>query len=203
MLNYLWTGMIVIGIIWGSLTGNLEAVSSAILDSAGSAVTLCITMLGIICMWTGLMEVAKRGGLIAQLTRLISPFVQFLFPEIPKGHPAAEHISMNITANLLGLGWASTPSGLNAMKELAKLNHYQLKASNAMCNFLILNISSLQLIPVSIIAYRSQYGAANPSSIIGPALLATFVSSLAAIIFIKLIPLFQKESDTQHGREHS
>lgn len=203
MLNLLWMGMILIGMVWGTAHGRIHELSEAILTSGQEAVELCISMLGIMCIWTGIMEVAKKGGLIAQLTRLLSPFVRFIFPEIPKGHPAADHISLNITANLLGLGWASTPSGLAAMRALAELNHYQPAASDAMCNFLILNISSLQLIPVTVIAYRSQYGAENPADIIGPALIATGASTLAAVLFIKLICRVHQWRSTPHGGAHS
>ena len=148
------------------------------------------------------MEIAQKSGLIAKLTRGIQPFISFLFPRIPKGHPAREYIATNLIANVLGLGWACTPAGLKAMEELAKLeaergNPAYLPeqqgieaagarvASNEMCTFLILNISSLQLIPVNMIAYRSQYGSVNPAGIIAPAILATFVSTLTAVIYCK------------------
>ncbi len=203
MLNILWAAMIFIGIIWGVIQGRIPELGQAVLTSGQEAAELCISMLGIMCIWTGVMEVAKKGGLITQLTHILSPFVSFIFPEIPRNHPAADHISLNIAANLLGLGWASTPSGLAAMKELAALNKYSPCASNAMCDFLILNISSLQLIPVTIIAYRSQYEAANPADIIGPGLIATGVSTLAAIVFIKLIRLFHRWGSIPHDCGHS
>lgn len=183
MLNSLWAGMILIGMVWGAVNGQIDAIGTAILTSGTDAVELSISMLGIMCIWSGIMEIAQQSGLIRKLTQLLTPLIHFLFPEIPKDHPAAAHISLNITANILGLGWASTPSGLAAMKDLAALNNYSPIASNAMCNFLILNISSLQLIPVSVIAYRSQYGAANPADIIGPAIAATGVSTMSAMIF--------------------
>ena len=189
MLNAIWAGMIVLGILYGAFTGNLETVSNAALESAGEAVDLCITMCGIMGLWTGLMKIAQQAGLIAALTRGISPFVSFLFPRIPKNHPARESISTNIVANVLGLGWAATPAGLRAMSELAHLEEERGKltdvASDEMCTFLILNISSLQLIPVNMIAYRSQYGSASPAAVVGPAVLATLVSTLAAVIFCR------------------
>ena len=155
MLNAIWAGMIVLGILYGAFTGNLEAVSNAALESAGEAVDLCITMCGIMGLWTGLMKIAQQAGLIAALTRGISPFVSFLFPRIPKNHPARESISTNIVANVLGLGWAATPAGLKAMEDLAQLEEKRRQtgylknvpkdtASNEMCTFLILNISSGQ-----------------------------------------------------------
>mgnify|MGYP005918039017 CR=1 FL=1 len=194
MLNAIWAGMIVLGILYGAFTGNLEAVSNAALESAGEAVDLCITMCGIMGLWTGLMKIAQQAGLIAALTRGISPFVSFLFPRIPKNHPARESISTNIVANVLGLGWAATPAGLSAMQELKKVSRQKEGvASREMCTFLVLNISSLQLIPVNMIAYRSQYGSANPSMITGPAILATAISTLVAVIFCKLACMGREE----------
>lgn len=199
MLNAIWAGMIVLGILYGAFTGNLEAVSNAALESAGEAVDLCITMCGIMGLWTGLMKIAQQAGLIAALTRGISPFVSFLFPRIPKNHPARESISTNIVANVLGLGWAATPAGLEAMEELQKLEEDRRLgkaagpvrkrgvASNEMCTFLIVNISSLQLIPVSVIAYRSQYGSVNPTAVVGPGIAATAVSTGVAILFCRIM----------------
>lgn len=204
MLNYIWAVMIMLGVFYASLTGRMEQVTNAALDSAGEAISLCLTMAGVVALWMGLMEIAKEAGLIQKMTKGISPFLDFMFPRIPKKHPAREYIATNIIANILGLGWACTPAGLKAMEELAKLDDeraaattghmeiYKKKvsepervASPEMCDFLILNISSLQLIPVNMIAYRSQYGSVNPAAIIVPAILATCVSTLTAIIYCK------------------
>lgn len=243
----MWAVMILAGILYGTFTGNLEAVTSKALDSAGEAVSLCITMAGVMALWMGTMEIGQQSGLMEKMTRGIRPLLHFLFPRIPKDHPALPYISTNIIANVLGLGWACTPAGLKAMEALAKLEEerktpgyeteqvyeaghehgigqrhepgrengmereqetrrmYEIKqeiekkeekkigmcpqerrASNEMCTFLILNISSLQLIPVNMIAYRSQYGSTNPAGIIAPALVATTVSTLAAILFCKI-----------------
>lgn len=111
MLNYIWAFMILIGIVYGAFSGNMEAVSKAALDSAGEAVSLCITMIGVMALWVGLMEIAQKSGLISKLTRGISPFITFLFPNIPRDHPARGYISTNLIANILGLGWACTPAG--------------------------------------------------------------------------------------------
>ena len=200
MLNYLWGFMILIGLGYGIVTGQVEALSNAAIDSAGEAVTLALTMLGIMAMWTGLMEVARRAGIMDRMTKGLYPVLRFLFPRIPKGHKANEYIAANIIANVLGLGWAATPMGLKAMKELASLERERIakqkkpggmdpddvqvtKASDEMCTFLVINISSLQLIPVSVIAYRAQYGAVNPAAIVLPGLIATVASTLAAVIF--------------------
>lgn len=187
MLNYLWGFMILIGIIYAALTGNLPVVTDAALDSAREAVTLCITMVGVMSFWVGLMRIAENSGIISGAAKKLDPFLRFMFPGIPKGHKANEYISTNMIANIFGLGWAATPAGLKAMEELGKLNHHSKTASKDMCTFLIINISSLQLIPVNMIAYRSQYGSANPTRIVGPAIIATLVSTLAGIIFAKVM----------------
>lgn len=185
MLNYIWAFMILVGILYGSVTGNISAVGNGILDSAKEAVSLCVTMLGVMALWTGIMEIANESGLIRAATNRIIPIIRGLFPELPKEHKAWNYISLNIIANILGLGWAATPAGLKAMEELQSLNRSDV-ASDAMCTFLIINISSLQLIPVNIIAYRSQYGSVNPAAIVAPAILATLVSTLAAVFYCSI-----------------
>ena len=204
MLNYLWAGMMAAGIFWAALHGNMDAVTNGALESTKEAVSLCITMLGIMSFWCGILKIGENAGLIGQLTRNMRPVIRFLFPNLPADHPAAKHISTNMIANMLGLGWAATPAGLRAMEELENLekerredekNRPDIKraaqpagtASNEMCTFLIVNISSLQLIPINMIAYRSQYGSMNPAAIVGPALLATTVSTLAGIVFCKIM----------------
>ena len=187
MLNSLWAGMILIGIIFAAFTGRIPEITDAALDSSKEAVTLCITMLGVMACWMGLMEIASKAGMIEKGAKMLKPFVRFLFPEVPEGHKAGEHITTNIIANFLGLGWAATPAGLKAMEELGKLNHGSPVASNAMCNFLILNISSLQLIPVNVIAFRSQYGSVNPTAIVGAGIVATAISTGTAIVFCKIM----------------
>jgi len=192
MLNFLWGAMLLIGIVYGAATGRMNEVTDAALSSAKEAVSLCITMAGIVAMWVGIMEIAKSSGLVERLTRKMRPLLGFLFPDVPGEHRAMEFISANMIANFLGLGWAATPFGLKAMEELAKLEKQRKSvspgtASNAMCTFLILNISSLQLIPVNIIAYRSQYGSVNPTAIVGPGIVATAVSTVVAVIFCKVM----------------
>lgn len=224
MLNYIWAFMILVGIVYGAMTGKMAEVTNAALDSAGDAVSLCITMIGVMALWVGLMEIAQKSGLIAKMTKGIQPFISFLFPDIPKGHPAREYISTNLIANVLGLGWACTPAGLKAMEALADLERERGNpsylcegkdkrsshqdgtapsavkgrgsceriASTEMCTFLILNISSLQLIPVNMIAYRQQYGSVNPAGIIAPAIVATFFSTLTAIAYCKIMNMRRK-----------
>ena len=190
MLNTIWAVMILIAVLYGAFTGRMSDVTNAALDSAGEAISLCITMAGVVALWMGLMEIATRAGLVAKLTRGIAPFLKFMFPRLPKDHPAGQYIATNIIANVLGLGWACTPAGLKAMEALAQLEaergNPNQRASNEMCTFLILNISSLQLIPVNMIAYRNQYGSTNPTAIIAPAIAATLVSTLIAILYCKI-----------------
>ncbi len=215
MLNTIWAVMILLGVVYAACTGRLDAVTNAALDSAGEAISLCITMAGVMGLWMGLMQIAQSAGLVEKMTRAISPFLHFMFPRIPANHPALGYIATNIIANVLGLGWACTPAGLKAMEELANLEKergtegYVEKvnlgksdiearcseggssgtgervASAEMCTFLILNISSLQLIPVNMIAYRSQYGSVNPAIIIAPAIAATLFSTVVAVIYCK------------------
>lgn len=187
MLNLLWAAMILIGITYGAMHGRLAEVTDAALTSSKEAVALCIAMAGIMALWVGVMEIAQNAGLIDAMTKKMRPILRFLFPNIPEGHEALEHISTNMIANFLGLGWAATPAGLKAMESLGELNGHSKTASTEMCTFLIINISSLQLIPVNIIAYRSQYGSVNPTAIVGPAIAATMVSTVAGVIFCKIM----------------
>ena len=182
--------MILAGIMWGAANNTLDMVTQSILDSAGDAVKLCLTMAGIMSFWCGILEIGNRAGLIEWLAEKMSPILSFLFPELEKDHPARVPIAVNMVANMLGLGMAATPAGLLAMKLLGQETR-QNRASDAMCTFLIINISSLQLVPVSMIAYRSQYGSENPAAILGPALIATGCSTLAAVIFCKLVQLWK------------
>ena len=190
-MNYLWAGMMLVGIVYAAFHGTLPQVTEGALDAAKEAVSLCITMTGVMSFWVGLMKIAEKTGMIAGLSRKLKPILQFLFPGIPKGHIANEYIATNFIANVFGLGWAATPAGLKAMEALEDLEKERGNsgdaASDEMCTFLILNISSLQLISVNLIAYRSQYGSANPAATVGPGIVATVCSTLAAIIFCKII----------------
>lgn len=205
MLNYLWGFMIIIGTIFAAFTGNLPSVTEAALDSAKEAVTLCITMIGVMSFWVGLMKVAERAGIIEGASKKLEPFLNFLFPKIPKDHKAREYISTNMIANFFGLGWAATPAGIKAMEELEKLEEERRTnpvlgkrgvpkgiASTEMCTFLIVNISTIQLIPINIIAYRTQYGSTNPTGIVGGAILATLVSTITGIVFARVMERIRK-----------
>ena len=183
MLNYLWGCMILIGVVYAALTGNIDSVTSGALDGAKDAVSLCITMLGVMAFWCGLMEIAEKSGLIDKCKCGVAPLISWLFPNVPRQSRAFSYITTNMISNFLGLGWAATPAGIRAMQELSELNGHNSVASCDMCTFLVINISSIQLIPVNIIAYRSQYGSANPTSILFPSIIATTCSTFVAVIF--------------------
>ena len=199
-MNYLWAGMILVGVVYAAFTGRLPDVTTAALDSAKEAVTLCITMLGVMSFWMGLMKIAEQAGAISAFTKSLRPTLRFLFPNLPKEHVVNAYLATNMVANIFGLGWAATPAGLKAMEELQKINEenclrygeneYRGRdiATKEMCDFLIINISSLQLVPINIIAYRAQYGSATPTDIMGPAIAATTVGTVVAVIFCKLMP---------------
>ena len=196
MLNYLWAGMTLTGILWGALHGQMTAVTDGAIQASKEAVTLCISMLGVMTLWTGVLEIGHRSGLVDQLARKMGPVLTFLFPRLDPDGEARKQISVNMIANILGLGWAATPAGLKAMEELKKVEEergmggaarQEGTASNEMCTFLIINISSLQLIPMNMIVYRSQYGSVNPTAIAGPALAAAFISTVVAVIFCRVM----------------
>lgn len=187
MMNYLWGGMLLLGVIYGAFAGTLDGVTEAIINSAKEAVNLVIAIAGITAFWTGIMKIAEQTGLVEKLARRIQPLLRFLFPELKNQEKANYYISLNFLSNFLGLSHASTSSGLLAFQELDRLNGYSTIASKSMCTFLIINVSSLQLLPINMIAYRAQYGSPNPVAIVGPAIFATGMSTLAAVIFCRIM----------------
>ena len=185
MMNKIWCFMILAGLIVGSFNGKITTLSDTILSSSKEAVELCILMFGIVGLWSGLMNIALSLGITTQLQKLLTPFLTFLFPNL-KNQKAKEYISTNIVANILGLGWAATPSGLKAMEELQTLNPKKERASNVMILFSVINISSIQLIPFTMLKIRADAGSTNPNEIIISTLVATTVSTIVAIISCKL-----------------
>ena len=190
MLNYLWAGMILVGIIIAAIQGNLAEVCEGVITSSKEAVELLFVMAGVVSMWNGMLYIAKNSGLIEMLSEKMRPVIGFLFPGLPKDHAANSYICANFIANILGLGWACTPTGIQAMQALKQLEKERGGengvASDEMCTFLLLNISSLQLIPINMIAYRAQYGSVNPMAVVGPSLIATTVTTVLAIIICKM-----------------
>ena len=187
MMNYLWSGMLLLGVIYGAFAGTMDGDTDAIINSAKEAVNLVIAIAGTTAFWTGIMKIAEQTGLVEKLARRIQPLLRFLFPELKNQEKANYYISLNFLSNFLGLSHASTSSGLLAFQELDRLNGYSTIASKSMCTFLIINVSSLQLLPINMIAYRAQYGSPNPAAIVGPAIFATGMSTLAAVIFCRIM----------------
>ncbi|MDE5981410.1 MAG: spore maturation protein [Bacteroidaceae bacterium] len=192
VLNYIWIGFFLISFLVAVvqlMMGNTQ-VFPAIMDStfsnARTAFDISIGLTGTLSLWMGIMKIGEKGGLVNAISRLLSPVFTRLFPEIPAGHPAFGHIFMNLSANMLGLDNAATPLGLKAMEEMQKLNTRKERATNAMIMFLVLNTSGLTLVPVSILVYRAQMGAAQPTDVFIPILLATTVATMAAIIITGL-----------------
>lgn len=189
MLNILWVIMIAGGIFFAAFHGTMGQITESFISSSTEAVNLCIFMLGVIGVWNGMMEIAVKSGLMKKIAKTMYPFIHWLFPDIPPRHKANEYIAANMAANILGLGWAASPAGLKAMRELQKLEEGGGRASDMMCAFLVLNISSLQLVPINMIAYRSQYGSVNPAAVVLPAICATMISTIAGIVFIKIMEI--------------
>ena len=200
MLNYIWFGMMFIAVIVGILTGNIDAVTQAAIDMAKTAVEIAIGLIGIMALWLGTMKIAEESGLIRIIARAIRPITIRLFPEVPEDHPAIGSIILNMAANLLGLGNAATPLGLKAMEELQELNPEKDTATNAMCTFLAINTSSVQLIlPATVVALMG--AAANQIFI--TTILATGLSTIAAIIavrFLEKLKRFEMPNRNNHDR---
>ncbi|HJE93632.1 nucleoside recognition protein [Anaerotignum lactatifermentans] len=187
MLNVIWGFFLIGGILTGVFLGRMDLVTNAVIDGGRNAVELAFTMAGVVAVWSGILKIAEKGGMIDALAEKMEPFLDFLFPEVPRGHAARRYISANFAANFLGLGWAATPAGLLAMEELAKLNGKTGRASNAMCMFLVVNMSSLQLVTVNILAYRAEYGSAAPAEIMGAGIAATLGTTLVGILLAKIL----------------
>lgn len=188
MLNWIWLGLVLLSVILGGLSGQLEPVTKAAFEACEKAVMgLALPMVGIFALWLGIMRLAEKSGLIEILARALRPLMRFLFPEVPADHPAMGAMVMNMAANMLGLGNASTPLGLRAMQHLERLNPHPGTATNAMCTFLAINTSSIQLIPATAVAILAAAGAANPTSIIGTAFFATLCSTVVGITAVKVL----------------
>lgn len=201
VLNYIWIALLLIAVVVALIswltTGNadiLTAVMQSMFDSAKSGFEISLGLTGVLALWLGILKIGERGGAVNALARFSAPFFSKLFPEVPKNHPVMGSIFMNISANMLGLDNAATPMGLKAMKELQELNHGSDRASNAMVMFLVLNTSGLTLIPITVMSYRAQFGAVNPTDVFLPILIATYVSSLVGLVATAIsqrINLFQ------------
>lgn len=192
MLNIIWPIFIIISFVYAIFMGNVDSINNSIFESTESAVNLSITLLGTICLWNGIMEIASRTKVIDKLTKLLSPVVKFLFPDLKNDINIQRQISMNMIANILGLGNAATPLGIKAMKSMQKNNNQKEKLTNSMAMFIVLNTASLQIIPTTVIAIRSSLGSSNPTQIIFPVWIATIVAAIVGIFVTKIFIKFDK-----------
>lgn len=187
MLNKIWPFFIIISFIYAIYSGNIFNVNNAVFDSAEQTVNLCLTMFGTLCLWNGIMKIAVKTSLIEKLTKFLKPVISFIFPEIKNDKKISKEISMNMVANILGLGNASTPLGLKAMDSMQKQNPDKSKLSNSMAMFILVNTASLQIIPTTVIAIRSSLGSSNPTKIILAVWVATISAFFTAIVAGKLL----------------
>ncbi len=195
MLNKIWPLFIIVSFIYAFFSGNIEKVNSGIFESTKSAVNLSVIFLGTICLWNGIMQIAYKSNLINIIVKMLNPIIKILFPEIKNNGKIKKEISMNIVANILGLGNAATPLGIKAMNSLQEINKDKNKLSNSMMMFIVINTASLQLIPTTVIAIRTSLNSNNPTSIVVPVWGATICSIIIAVIFTKILIWKSKENN--------
>lgn len=196
MINVIWLFLIVSGIVYAGLQGRIDVVTQSAISAAEGAVALSLKLIGVMCLWLGILKIAEAAGIVKFIARLLSPLICFLFPSVPKNHPAMGSIIMTLSANLLGLGNAVTPLGIKAMQALQQLNPKKDTASDAMCTLLALCTAGFTLIPATIIAIRSAAGSVNPTEIVGSTLVASFVATVVVIIADRICRMI----DTVRGR---
>lgn len=187
MLNKIWPIFIIISYLYAIMIGNTDKINTSIFSSTQEAVTLCITLLGTICLWNGIMKIAEKTSAITRLTKILNPIVKFLFPELKNQESIRKEISMNMVANILGLGNAATPLGIKAMKSMQEINYDKKTLSNSMVMLIVLNTASIQLIPTTVIAIRLSLDSKNPTSIILPVWIATICAAVAGIVVTKIL----------------
>jgi spore maturation protein A len=200
MLNYIWLAMIILAVVIGGINGKIQDVTKAAIESAGTAVTMAIGLIGIMALWLGIMKIAEDSGLLSLAAKVIAPVLRKLFPDVPDGHPALASMTMNIAANMLGLSNAATPMGLKAMEDLERLNTRPGVATNAMCTFLTVNTAGLQLVPATMIGIMASAGSKEPTAVIGTTLAATFTALVVGVTTVKILerlPIFSAERDRQ------
>ena len=181
MLNSIWPLFIICSIIYGIMSGNLEQLNNSVFNGAQDAVTTTLTLLGSMCLWNGLMNIAEKTKFVDVISKIISPLVKVLFPEIK------DEVSMNMVANILGLGNAATPLGLKAINSMQKENKNKKELSNSMLTLIVINTASIQLIPTTVIAIRSSLGSSNPTNIIVPVWIATIIAAIVGIISSRIV----------------
>jgi len=193
LLNIVWPVFIILSFSYAIFSGNLEKLNSSIFDSTADAVNLCINLLGTICLWNGIMQIASNTNILQKFTKILKPIIRFLFPEIQGNSIIYQEIAMNMVANILGLGNAATPLGLKAMKSMQKENPKKDTLTNAMATFIIINTASIQIIPTTVIAIRNSLESQNPTSIVFPVWIATICAAIAGITATKLFIKFDKK----------
>lgn len=190
MLNKLWPIFLIISIIYAMFNGKINELNNSLFTSVDSAVELTITLFGTLCFWNGIMQIAMKSSLVETISKILNPIIKLIFPEIKKGDKIHKEISMNMIANMLGLGNAATPLGLKAMKSMQKINPEKDKLSNSMAMFIIINTASIQIIPTTVIAIRNSLGSSEPSQILLPVWIVTIIAAITSILvgksFIKL-----------------
>ena len=187
MLNFIWPIFIILSFAYAILNGRVSEINNSVFDSTKSAVDLSISLLGTTCLWTGIMQIASSTNIVKHLSKLLNPIIKRIFPDIKKEEKVHKEITMNIIANIMGLGNAATPLGLKAMKSMQTKNKDKNKLSNSMCMFIVLNTASIQLIPTTVIAIRSSLGSDNPTAMIIPVWIATICAAVAAVVSAKLL----------------
>ncbi|SFK01648.1 spore maturation protein A [Halobacillus dabanensis] len=196
MVNLIWAFLAVVGIAYAAINGTMKEVNEAIFSTLDEAIMITLSLAGVLIFWLGLMKIAEEAGLLAGLAKIFRPIVKRIFPEIPDDHPAIGYILSNMTANMFGLGNAATPMGLKAMRELKKLSGSD-KASRSMITLLAINTSSLTLIPTTVLAIRMKYDSADPTSIVGATVLATIISTVAALLIDRYF--YYRRKRAMHG----
>lgn len=186
MLNYLWPFFLMVSFIYGICFGNIEETNNSIFSSTENAVNICLNLLGTICFWNGIMKIAIKTSIVNKLKKMLKPILKYLFPKINENDDAYTEISMNVVANIMGLGNAATPIGMKAMKSLQKTNKNKNALSKEMAIFIVLNTASIQIIPTTVIALRNSLGSSNPTVILFPVWIATACAAIAAITAVKI-----------------
>ena len=187
MLNILWPALIILSYIYAIISGKIDEINNGLFESLSDTVELTLTFLGTICLWNGIMQIAKNTSLIEKMSKFLQPVINFLFPDLKKNKAAKNEISMNMIANILGLGNAATPLGIKAMQTMQKENAKKDTLSNSMMMFIVINTASIQLIPTNVIAIRTSLNSQNPTSIILPVWIATIVAAVVGIVLTKIL----------------
>lgn len=195
MLNIIWPIFIIISFGYAIFSGNLENLNNSIFSSTSESVTLCISLLGTMCLWNGIMQIANKTSFIEKITNILKPLIKILFPDINENNKIHKEISMNMVANILGLGNAATPIGIKAMKSMQKENKNKDTLTNSMITFIVLNTASLQIIPTTVIAIRNSLGSKNPTSIVFPVWISTICAAIAGITTTKILIKINKKGN--------